>query len=199
MSATDLCSWALKTYKDRATTASLGDLLQDWSNLLKKTLLVSSLNLQGCKQGCYSPLYPLTPLHHLCHIPVFHRPLLDPSSPKTTTSAHTASMLWSTAREKSLISTKVDPQICLQFGNFRLLGQRLLNLHTTFNFMAQTDHKTSSWYFIIASFQLKAFKCIKIKNVHENTKYQAVDFCPQRELSVYDKKGFALLWVSYQT
>lgn len=34
--------------------------------------------------------------------------------------------------------------------------------------------------------------------MHENTKYQFADFCPQRELSVYDKKGFALLWVSYQ-
>lgn len=36
-------------------------------------------------------------------------------------------------------SGSTDISSC-QFGNFRLLGQGLLNLNTTFNFMAQTDH-----------------------------------------------------------
>lgn len=159
-----LCSSALKSPKDGAIIASLGDLLQGWPNLLMtKSFLMSNLNLQSCKQGCCSSLYPLIPLHHLVHLPVFCRLLLDPSSPKSTTSAHTAPMLWSTAREKSLIATKMDPQL---YGHVSLeISDYWVRNYWTYILPSILWHKlitTSSLCFIIASFQLKSFKCIKI-------------------------------------
>lgn len=145
-----MCSWAWKVPKDGATTASL---LQDWPNLLMKiSFLVLSLTLQSCKQGCSSLLYPLTPLHHLCHPPFFCRLLLDHSSPKSTTSAHTAPMHWSSAREKSLISTKVDPQIylhvSLEMSNYWVRGYWTCILPSTLWHKLVT---ASSWCFIITS------------------------------------------------
>lgn len=95
------------------------------------------------------------------------RLLLHPSSPKWTTSAHTAPTLWSIAKEKRLISTKVDPQI---FLHVRLeISDYWVRDYWTFTLPLTLWHKlitTSSWCFIIVSLQHKAFKCIKIQNIN---------------------------------
>lgn len=117
----------------------------------KKSFLVSNLNL--CKHGCCSSLYPLPPLHHICHsLPSFLWADLNPSSLKWTTSAHTAPTLRSIAKEKRLISTKVDPQI---FLHVRLeISDYWVRDYWTFTLPLTWWHKlimASSWCFIIAS------------------------------------------------
>lgn len=80
-------------------------------------------------------------------------------------------------------STDISP---CQVGNFRLLGQRLLNFHTAINFMAQTDHNFFMMFY-------HSFTAAQGFQMHKNTKYQSVGFCPHRKLTVYDKDGFDLL------
>lgn len=102
----------------------------------------------------------VTPFQAFCRL------ILDPSSPKWTNSAHTAATLWSIAKEKRLIGTKVDPQI---FLHVRLeISDYWVRDYWTFTLPLTWWHKlitASSWCFIIASLQLKTFRCIEIQNI----------------------------------
>lgn len=116
-----------------------------------------------------APCYILS--HHsitsVTSLQIWCRLLLYLPSPKWVIPAHTALMLWSIAKEKRLINKKVDPQI---FLHVRLEISDYCNWdYWTFTLPLTLWHKlitTSSWCFIIASLQLKAFKCIKIQDAN---------------------------------
>ena len=149
-----LRSWALKTPKDGATTTSLGDLLEGCPNLLvKKSFLVSNLNIPSSNQSCCSSLCLF---HHffasITSLQIWCRLRLDPPSPKRATPAHDAPMLWSIAEQEKLFHTKVDPQIFLHVSSE--ISDYCNWDYWTFRLPLTSRHKlitTSSWCLIIAS------------------------------------------------
>lgn len=135
-----------------------------WKNLSScPTWISQAVNMAVAPRYILShhSITSVTPFQVFCGL------ILDPSSLKWTTSAHTAPTLRSIAKEIRLISTKVDPQI---FLHVRLeISDYWVRDYWTFTLPITWWPKlimASSWCFIIASLQLKSFRCIKMQNIN---------------------------------
>lgn len=107
---------------------------------------------------------------------IWCRLLLDPHSPKWTTPAHNAPMLWSRDEKTDQYqsgSTDISPH---QAGNFTLFWLRWLNFHTAIDFMAWTGHNFFMMFY-------HSFTPAQAFQMHKNIKCQFVGFCPQRKLT----------------